>query len=372
MTQEAVAATPASGSPEVCAAFRLGWTVGRLYTRALPKSPQPRKVPPSKLPAGRDLRGTELIRRDLAQIAATLRMLDKASAGSGVALPAADTAADAFERLHEDESGEDRFRLAVVDLHIGLLRDLGAADFRLGKAYDVGRALADMTRLPAGHRLERLKPDLEKAAEPPDRDLREVWLLREFGEYRTATIMGKLDDLGSAFPEHAGRAVSKSIAAFARPLRDEIEAHGPAFDWRQVETILQRQGEVWRTLLSGEKVGRDMLGPLDYVRVAAGWMRETRTLARDYARLFWLAIAVAVLLAAGGIVLAAAGTDEGASIAGIAAVITSLAVSLKGASATLGRAGEQLARPLWQLEVEDVLAAVITASVPHRGGDRPA
>jgi hypothetical protein len=37
----------------------------------------------------------------------------------------------------------EAIRRAILDLHIALLVDLTAADYRLGKAYGLGRALAD-------------------------------------------------------------------------------------------------------------------------------------------------------------------------------------------------------------------------------------
>ena len=106
-------------------------------------------------------------------------------------------------------------REVIRRLHFELGAVLGAADFRLGKAYGLGRAIADTCRNPAS--AEELR--------------------RELGDARVATLVSWLDDLASAFPPHAGHAVRQSLRAWHVWAADEARPIDAA-TW----PLLRRQG----------------------------------------------------------------------------------------------------------------------------------
>ena len=86
-------------------------------------------------------------------------------------------------------------RTAVAELHRQLLMALTAADFRLGKAYGLGRALAQTALLPDARHPETFRGT--------------------FARFRLDNLLGWLADLRSAFPPHAAKAVSGSLQAWA-------------------------------------------------------------------------------------------------------------------------------------------------------------
>ncbi len=124
--------------------------------------------------------------------------------------------------------------------HIELLATLTGADFRLGKAYGLGRALADVTR------------------NPPDG-------ASELARGRVAPLAAWLRDLSTVLPPHAGHVVASSLEEWGGwAVRPPGDAAQEAVDVEQ----LQAQGRLWRSLISGEKRATQMLEISDYV--AAG------------------------------------------------------------------------------------------------------
>ena len=90
--------------------------------------------------------------------------------------------------LEADLRQPGQLRAAVAELHRQLLMALTAADFRLGKAYGLGRALAQTALLPDATHPETFG--------------------RTFARFRLDNLLGWLADLRSAFPPHAAEAVS--------------------------------------------------------------------------------------------------------------------------------------------------------------------
>jgi hypothetical protein len=76
--------------------------------------------------------------------------------------------------------------------HLQILGSLIAADFRLGKAYGLGRALADTCQEPKDNE------ELGKQLDP----------------FRIANLLRWLDDLASVLPDHAADSVSKSLTSW--------------------------------------------------------------------------------------------------------------------------------------------------------------
>src|SRR5262249_46285301 len=149
----------------------------------------------------------------------------------------------------------------------------------LGKAYGLGRALADTCR---------------PGQEPAD-------LQDSFDPYRLAQLRHDLDDLASVLPAHAAKAVGQSLtwwrdAVFmadhsetgqkrrralvgvrtdAPALRTragranpEISTASPIGNMITLRDAVHRQGELWRVVLTGEQRPQDMLAPGDYLNAA--------------------------------------------------------------------------------------------------------
>jgi len=49
----------------------------------------------------------------------------------------------------------------------------------------------------------------------------------------------------------------------------------------EVRRRLHRQGKLWRELLTGEKDGRDMLGPRNYIDAGLALLADTGSLVRE-------------------------------------------------------------------------------------------
>jgi 3',5'-cyclic AMP phosphodiesterase CpdA len=125
------------------------------------------------------------------------------------------------------------------------LGNLTAASTRLGRAFGLGYDLANTCMLPKG---------------ATDGDL-----ARRLGT-RVVELQEALADLASSLPEHAGRAVSLSLAQWEHWAADPKLSKSPV-NWPQegIEEALDRQGQVWRSVLSGDKLGKDMLDADDYI-----------------------------------------------------------------------------------------------------------
>jgi hypothetical protein len=368
----------------VCAAFRLGWAMEHLYERRIPEKPQPRGSPPACLPSATDLRMGEAIERDLAAIRTALRVLSQAPELSQVELPTpADTEAQ-FASVIDADSAKG-FRLSLLALHLGLARSLGAADFRFGQAYDLGRALAELSRLPSGAHLARLTPELstvlrsgratarkdvasdaDTRAEPTESEVLVAWCNRRFDPHRVTSLVGKLQDLASALPAHTGKAVAGSLGRVAEQIQTAVHDDPEGLSWPRVRTTLERQGQIWRSLLAGELDAHEALLPDSYIEVARRSLETSRVLLSKYVRIFWAPLLLVLILVAGAIAAATIGSSVGGSIAGVAALLTTLVFGAQGARMSVATVVAELPRPLWDAGVDEVLAKTITQPMQAR------
>ena len=218
-----------------------------------------------------------------------------------------------------------------------VLANLTAASTRLGRALKLGYDLANTCRLP--------------------RDAGRQELTFLFGE-RVVGVQDALADLASSLPEHAGRAVSLSLAQW------EYWAMNPklsnrALVWPQagVADALARQGEVWRSVLSGEKLGKDMLAADDYLGALKVLARRLVT-GRPWV---WLLLILFVAAAAIGIYLLVAAKGELAKLSG--AVLAGLgAVGIRTASLKRDFAdvAKDIEAQVWGAEIDFAVAEAIT------------
>jgi hypothetical protein len=238
-------------------------------------------------------------------------------------------------------------RSAIQETHIEIMAGLLAADFRLGKAYLLGRGLAYTTLYPED------KASLEDAFGP-----------------RVIEIKAWLADLSSSLPDHTSRSVLMSLRAW------EAWAYKPKLDgeplnfakqWPGVRTALRRQGKLWRALLSGEKDAHDMLQSTDYLRAARGLMGQViRTVPRLLVPLI-VPLLLATLLVGGGIALIVLSPQGFKVLGAFAAAAGALGITGAGIRARMGAAAQELERGFWGAELDAAVAEAITVG-PHGSG----
>lgn len=313
---------PPAGDPQVGIAFALGWHVAELHQRA--GLERGRSGDPG-LPGLGSLGDRERLEVLVDQVQSGIFKLGGALDTAGLARP---EVGGLRESLWADP--DDR-RAAVEALHLKLLGVLTAADFRLGKAYGLARALADTCRDPvdAASLADELRPE------------------------RIANLLRWLDDLSTALPPHAGHSVGSSL--------------GRWLDWATNEKIdpdtvrvLRRQGELWRALLSGEKDGRQMLEPQNYLDAAGGVARRIRNLAVKAICKFWPLAFLVLGLFGVGLWLLIGRSGSGSFVAGAGTILASLGLTWKGLGTSLGRLAGRLEQPLWGAELDAAIANAIT------------
>jgi hypothetical protein len=235
------------------------------------------------------------------------------------------------------ESGEQEAarREAAEAVDAKALSALSAADFRLGKAYGIGAALMNLT------------------SRPPDQANLKAHLTDE----RIAPIVAAIDDLTSALPAHAGHGVRESLREWQKSVADDspVAPDEPA-TWLQ----LARQGELWRTVLAGEKSGSDLLEIEDYVDAADRLAKRMRKVAFRLVKQFPVVCILIVALFAGGVLLVALTDSEAAIVAGAGTILASLGLTWRGVGRALGGLASKLERPLWGAELDIAVTQAIT------------
>jgi hypothetical protein len=375
----------------VVSAFVLGWHVTELFHAKVPRSMRPRQVGVDKLPGIGELDPLSRAGLLLAQVQADLHHLGRFD-GAGQQPP---DLSPIQSLLQADARQPGQLQQAVLELHRQLLVALTAADFRLGKAYGLGRALAETTRVP-------------DAKDP-------VSFQRAFARYRLANLFGWLADLKSAFPPHAAEAVRGSLEAWAgwvdaptlrlaiddrpRASEAEMDGHAPGTTWtsppalkrwlrrvlskfwfakqslgpqarpvdwgsapdrQSVTRALHRQGELWRAILSGEKDCLDFLSTDDYLRAADQLLGRIRHLTLRFVGRFWITTTLVSVVLVGAIITVFLVHATATVIAAVVAGAGAIGVTWKGAASSLGRVLTQAQRPLWEGELDAAVADAVT------------
>ncbi len=363
--------------PNVSVCFALGWEMSALYERCRNPSP-PTGHSQSDLPGVGSLDPEERLALLGEQIRVGAEKVQ--SVISAVGLDPVDLTA--LDGLAPTQAGAE----AVLALHVQLLTKLTAAESRLGKAYGLGRALADTCR------------------EPSDA----AGLGAELAYYRIANLLAWLDDLSSVLPPHAASSVCRSLGRW----RDAIYPPDPAkrkpetfrewirYEWRYLgrrgpsgvvkfeagdATVpalaadigttlraLRRQGELWRALLCGEKEAKDMLEIGNYISAASQMLRRTAAIVRSVTFRMPLLTCATLALTGGGIYLLSKGGSSHL-VAGATSVLVAFGLTWKGVGGALGRLAGRLEQPLWGAVLDDAIADAITllpGNRSERGGKR--
>jgi hypothetical protein len=230
----------------------------------------------------------------------------------------------------------------VWDLHVEVLEALTVADFRLGKAYGLGRALAETAMVPIG-----MPPDQRTSVYP---DLFEVGRLERIGNW--------ISEVKTSFGAHAAYAVQGSLERWGDWVRTaDVAQRDPA-------AALSHQGRVWRGLLTGEKQAVDLLNAMDYVGAAIALLKRISQLAQ---RFVWsgygILIAVVVALVVGAVIgISDIGSlsETGKLAAQLVTAVAALGLSTKGVMSTLGKIVAKAEGPLWDSELDESCAIAAT------------
>jgi hypothetical protein len=322
-TALADAKVAARGDPDwrVSEAFALGWQMSEIY-----KPDAPAQVPPIQagdLPDLSQLDAADWDRIGLFQLQAGISKLHEAITVAGLQVPDAEKFADRLAPLSGDARAD-----ALRQFHIDLMTTLTAADYRLGKAYGLGRALADATRTTTNYHVE-----LQSS--------------------RTSVLARWIRDLATAFPPHASHVVASAVEGWSRWAAEPPQAGAGAES--EMLPRLSRQGRLWRSLLSGEKRATDLLEQSDYLSAGEDVLKNASALAKRFLRHYlWPLVAAVVLLAAGIAVMFIAGNAAGV-VSGAAAIAAGLGFGWKTIGTSLGSAASRLEPPLWGAALDDVI-----------------
>ncbi|HWF50067.1 MAG TPA: hypothetical protein VG294_05405 [Solirubrobacteraceae bacterium] len=312
--------------PGTSAAFVLGWQMAELY--------RPKRSGPFEREDDADLPGIGSLKAE-ARIEILVGQVQVGLTALGEPIRKAGLPAIGFDALRLSLGENEQARQpAVMALHREILGSLTAADFRLGTAYGLGRALADTCRKPTD----------------------EHSLQAELSKYRISSLLAWLDDLGSAFPAHAAHTVSVSLQRWG-DWTDELGDTQPMPDG--TIAALGRQGEIWRSLLSGEKAGTEMLETGNYLDAAHHLSKQMRSILRSVIRHFpLLSLAILLLVGLGITLLAIGGSSR--IVAGASSLIAAFGLTWKGLGTALGRLAKRLEQPLWATALDGAIANAIT------------
>lgn len=314
----------------VSTAFTIGWHVAELYHI-------------ERLPGERESVGSDslpgigsLPRKDRAhllsmQIASALDKLGQKESGLS----------EITELVTEEPINADALKLCVRRFHELLLKQFTARDSRLGKAYGLGRSLAESLLVPT-------------TQDPKS-------IAKQFGVHRIRTLQTQLADLRGLLPRYCGQAVELSLdswVSWAEGLDAGANEEWTTSQKRNVGQSLRRQGEVWYGLLSGDIDPLHMLRFEDYISAAEALVAWIGKLAWSFltsnrtGRVLGAAVAVLSLLVL-GISLTGHLT---ATIGTIVLLLGALGITIGGVASSVREALRQAQAPLWEGELIRAIA----------------
>ena len=328
---------PGTGTrPGIGCAVALGWQVTQLFHSPVHRGPASDPVRAGHLPGRSEFPGASQSVWLGEQIESQLQQL--------LAVPPQvlmEATADVLAALTDPDRSRDATLDRIFTLHCRLLEALTVSDVLLGKAYGLGRAIAETALLPAN-----AITDGQRAAQ----------FRCMFDAGRVITIKDWLADLKTLLPDHTAYAVSRSLHDWQR----WVAGAPDTADWAGARSAIRVQGRLWRELLTGEKAARDILSLSDYL--AAGRRGTIELIWR-----FWWVIAGAALLT-GGIIYAGAnlhGVPDLVRVVGsIAWLAGAASLFTRGAGAVLGQGLSHAEGWLWQTELDGSVALAATCLPP--------
>lgn len=336
-------------------AFNIGWLVAELRAwaadRASPSSGnQPAPVAASDDPPSR-LETAPSAQVRLAQVRAKITLLGPEVANQAVPEPRLKPVFDALDTTAADLAAGTLGTTAVDALLTSISDVLTAASIRMGYALDLGFDLANMCRT---------------RRQTGARDSGSV-LLDPFGT-RVVKVQQALADLASSLPAHAARGVSLSLAEWqswaGRPTLDKAPVSLPD---PNVTDALERQGDVWRSVLAGEKLGQDMLSADDYFG-AMGELVKGQVLKRP---VVWIAVLASVALVIVGAIFVLSNTAAATKVVGGVIPLLGVAgISVATVKSFAGNIARELERQVWGAELDYAIAGALTVAPGNWGVTR--
>lgn len=342
----APAVAPSLAPTSVPTAFNVGWLLANLRTwaqdharsAATDEHPAPHRAsddPPSRLA----MAPSPQVK--VAQITAKITLLAPDVESGGVP---ASSLGPVYDRLHTTAAALDANRLteqAVDGLFASISDALTAASIRMGRALDLGFDLANTCTM-----RQETDPDAAEAA-----------FLDLFGP-RVVKVQESLADLATSLPQHAARGVALSLAEWQFWAgRLTLSKDPVAWPDAAVTDALSRQGEVWRAVLAGEKLGQDMLSADDYFSA----MRELvkgQFLKRPWV---WLAVVASVALVIVGAIFVLSNTTAAAKVVGgVVPLLGAVGISAATLKSFAGTIAKELERQVWGAELDFAVAEALT------------
>jgi hypothetical protein len=368
---------------DVATAIGLGWQMADLYQEALgPRTEAARD--PADLPGLSALSWEQLLRLRFHQVSSGLSRLAEGVVAGGLSFgslrESVETAAENLQTAGRSSPAAERqrrtsldaaadatpadgpaaIRRTVLNWHVQILDILTAADATIGKAYGLGRALADLTLRPTASTKAALQADFSG---------------------RVGIIKSWLSDLTSVLPDHAGAAVRASLDYWTRWVED-TKAEDPVWSqparWQDplhpaatislVTEVLYTQGNLWRAVLTGEKHAVDLLSADEYVNASEALIQRLGMIGRRFWAQYRIGISLAVIALGGvvvGLLLLSSGTAGG--LGALGAILAATGITWKGLSSTLGAALRKAEPALWGAQL-DLVATVAITTLPGTAG----
>ncbi|HEY2005852.1 MAG TPA: hypothetical protein VGG87_05350 [Solirubrobacteraceae bacterium] len=349
-TPAAVVSPPLDWQASVPTAFALGWQISDLFAMSAALARDPRNIAQHTRDGAEHSPGHNS-RPALAAIAAW-SPADRWDLAVHQIASKSNRLKAAFQHFGSETDDLDQFEATAHQLlgqagavgasvevsaaYHTLIMTLAAAHSRLGRACELGCALADTCRVSGPLTCAELK--------------------HRFGD-RLTPVQAALSDLASSLPDHASRAVSLSLAQWHKWT---VDASPDATVPDELDEILKRQGELWRSVLSGEKLGRDMLADDDY-------LDASKTLLRTFIRRPWLwsVIVAAVVLIAIGLYLIFTAPAGLKAISGAAlTVLSALGLTVASIKRSATDVGNRLLAEVWSAEEDWAIAQAVTINPP--------
>ncbi len=372
----------------VMVAINLGWQLAEIYALVRPDElgPPPEPIDQAAaavahpdannrprarlqpdLPGASGLTAGQQLQLKFDQVDVWARQLAPKLSDAGLAVPDS-SGWPALSRHRHSAEGRYELAAAILEFHCDTLTRLTAADYRLGRAYGLGRALADLSLRPQAASWKSFTEDLR------------------FG--RVQTISSWLGELRTVLPDHAAGAVQGSIAQWqawaANPPRDGVTLHVSAerqgadgadqpqgggmpqgADQPQGASavdMLREQGRRWRSLLTGQVGPLDELAPEDFVDAADYLLGRIRAILLRVLAQYWRAVMAGMLIMIAAVVGAffVFTSPVGKSIGAAFSFLAWFGITGKLVSAALQRAVGQAEESLWQGELDLAVARAIT------------
>ena len=339
-------AAPALAPTSVPAAFNIGWLLADLRASAADRTrTEPRDDHRTPTTAGGDppsrLEVAPSAQVKVAQIRAKLTLLGTDVANEGVPASSLKVVYDSLDATAGAVNADTLTTDAADGLFTAISDVLTVASIRMGRALDLGFDLANTCRT-------RREED-PGAAQSAFLDL--------FGP-RVVKVQEALADLATSLPEHAARGVSLSLAEW-QFWAGRLTLNKEPVSWPDpaVTDALRRQGEVWRSVLAGEKLGQDMLSSDDYF----GAMRELvkgQFLKRPW---IWIALVASVGLLIVGAIFVLGNTAAATKVVGgVVPLLGVLGISAATVKTFAGNIARELERQVWGAELDFAIAEALT------------